>query len=277
MSLLLELLVTVSITSVIVGAAVWFLPTLRRQFDNSFSDYHSLTAEIKRLETLLSHEKRERSEERANLYRQLVESNQRSNELAARVSELEKKEQDLQKIIADLRKEMAGTENRVVTVLGIWSGDDLDTLEERDAIYDAGFEYRALRGDAATRANILRELRQGHITILEIGAHGDGDAIFIEEQELTAGWWQRALKGRGVRVAVILACFSDTSVADAMRRAGVQHVIAVNGEIEDVAAVEFAQEFYKLFASGMPVPQAYDEARLALDYRQSERLVLRGN
>jgi hypothetical protein len=60
-----------------------------------------------------------------------------------------------------------------------------------------------------------------------------------------------------------------------MKRAGVQHVIAITGEIEDGAAIEFAQQFYQLYAAGMDVRRAFDEAKLALDYRQAEKLVLR--
>jgi len=50
---------------------------------------------------------------------------------------------------------------------------------------------------------------------------------------------------------------------------------AVQGEIDDKAAVEFAQQFYQLYAAGMSVAQAFEEAKLAIDYRQAERLVLR--
>lgn len=192
-----------------------------------------------------------------------------------RIDELEKKEQDLQKIIADLQSRIGSTESKTITVLGVWSGEGLDTVAERDAIYNAGFEYRALFNDAATRANIVRELRSGKISIIEIGSHGDPEALLIRQQELTAGWWQRVLTDRGVRVAVVLACFSDSSVADAMRRAGVQHVIAVSGEIDDDAAIEFAQQFYQMYAEGIAVPQAFKDAQLALDYKQAEKLVLR--
>jgi len=193
-----------------------------------------------------------------------------------RIDQLEKKEANLQEIIATLQKQQAGsTENKKITVLGIWSGDNLNTVGERDAIYDSGIEYRALFGPAATKANIIHELRQGNITIIEIGAHGDAQKIFIDEEGLSAGWWQRVLSSEGVRVAIILACFSDMSIADAMRRAGVQSVVAVQGEIDDKAAVEFAQQFYQLYAAGMSVAQAFEEAKLAIDYRQAERLVLR--
>lgn len=180
----------------------------------------------------------------------------------------------LQATVARLEAQVTKAAPHVV-VLGIWAGDGLALGEERDAVYDAGVEYRALFGDQATRSNILRELRQGGITCLEIGAHGDAEALLIAGQQLGGGWWQRVLTGRSINVALILACFSDSSVADAMRRAGVQHVIAAAGALDDTAAVEFARQFYQLYAAGMDVPRAFEEAKLALDYRQAELLVLR--
>lgn len=182
--------------------------------------------------------------------------------------------QDLERELGEIKAQMNHNQPHLV-VLGVWSGDNLLTSDERDAIYDAGIEYRALFGDRATRANILRELRIGGVTALEVGAHGNPEELLINEQQLTGGWWQRVLEGRGVNVALILACFSDSSVADAMKRAGVKHVVAVTGEIEDAAAIEFAQQFYQLYAAGMDVPRAFEEAKLALDYRQAEKLVLR--
>lgn len=222
------------------------------------SEVIELRARVEELQTKLNYEREERSRELIEAYR--------------RIGELEKKETQLQEIIAELR---GTTDAKPVTVLGIWSGDNLDTVAERDAIYNAGFEYRPLFGDDATRVNIMRELRQGSITIIEIGAHGDAEAIFVKGEELTAGWWHRALLGRNVRVAIILACFSDNSVASAFLRSGVPSVIAVTGEIEDKAAVEFAQQFYQLYADGMPVKEAFDQAKLILDNSQAEKLVFR--
>lgn len=244
----LEIVLTVGLSVTLTVAITWFLPTFRNR---NTTDYTLLTLEVARLH-----------KELLGAYR--------------RIDELEKKEAHLQEIIATLQKRQAGsTESKKITVLGIWSGDNLNTVGERDAIYDSGIEYRALFGAAATKANIIHELRQGNITIIEIGAHGDAQKIFIDEEGLSAGWWQRVLASKGVRVAIILACFSDMSIADAMRRAGVQSVVAVSGEIDDKAAVEFAQQFYQLYAAGMSVAQAFEEAKLAIDYRQAERLVLR--
>lgn len=261
----LEIVLTVALTALLTVALIWFTPVFRRR---NAAEYSALQKEVARLTSKIEAMQSQFDRER-------IERNKELLEAYRRIDELEKKEEHLQLIIADLQAQIGNTETKAVTVLGIWSGDDLDTITERDAIYDAGFEYRPLFGDAATKKNILRELRQGTITIIEIGAHGDANALFIHGEELTAGWWQQVLTNRGVRVAIILACFSDSSVADAFRRAGVPSVIAVSGEIEDKSAIEFAQQFYQLYASGMSVPQAFKEAKLALDYDQAEKLVLR--
>lgn len=265
------LLLSVTLTTILVFAVIRFMPTVQQRLLEGGSidtgtELERLRQEIAGLRSSLDYERTERSK----VANQLIDAYRR-------ISELEKKEQQLQIIIADLQARMETAETKSVTVLGIWTGDNLDTIAERDAIYDAGIEYRPLFGSDATKANILRELRQCNITIIEIGAHGDAETLFIHGEELTAGWWQRVLTGRGVRVAIILACFSDSSVADAFRRAGVPSVIAVQGEIEDRAAIEFAQQFYQLYAAGMAVPQAFREAKLALDYQQAEKLVLRSS
>jgi hypothetical protein len=229
----------------------------------SSEEIKRLQAQVNKLQTLLDHAETERNE----TVRQLTQAYRR-------IEQLERKETELQERVSALQLVIDGKASKV-TVLGIWPESNLDTSAERDSVYNAGFEYRSLRGAEVTRSNILRELRTGNIAIVEVGAHGNPDAIIANDLQLNAGWWQRVLDKRNVKVAVILACFSDLSIADAMKRAGVQSVIAVTGEIEDKAVVEFAQQFYQLYAAGMDVRRAFDEAKLALDYRQAEKLVLR--
>lgn len=226
-------------------------------------EYQQLREQVDKLQVLLNHAE----EERDKTSRQLAQA-------LRRVEALEFREKELQTKIEALQLAIDGRTKKV-TILGIWSGAALNVSAERDAIYNAGYEYRALFGEDVTRSNILRELRTGEITIVEIGTHGTKDAIVANELPLSAGWWQRVLQGRNVRVAVILACFSDASISDAMKRSGVPYVIAITGEIDDRSAVEFAQQFYQLYSTGMDVSKAFDEAKLSLDYRQAEKIVLR--
>lgn len=275
------LILVVSVTSaVIVSMIVMRLqkPVQQRLDEHPAPlDLERLQGEVKRLQAQNQQQREEIDHLKVRLEHEVAERNRIAQQFAGvyeQMQELQKKIAELQKINATLAAQIGNPER--VVVLGIWSGDNLDTVGERDAIYNAGIEYHALFGNEATRANILRELQQGGITVVEIGAHGDADAIFIHGEDLTAGWWERVLKRNpGVRVAVVLACFSDYSVADAMRRAGVQHVIAVEGELDDEAAVQFVEQFYQLYARGKPVTDAFEEARLAIDYHHAEKLVLR--
>lgn len=176
---------------------------------------------------------------------------------------------------AEIERKRELSETTPHKVLAIWPQSNLDVIGERDAIYNAGFEYMALVGEKVRRSSILRELRTGKITILEIGAHGDNNGIIVDDISLSAGWWSSAVKGKNLQVAMLLACHSDFSIADAIKNAGVPHVIAINGEIDDDVAVEFAQQFYQLYAGGMSVADAVRESRLAIDYTDAEKIVLR--
>lgn len=199
------------------------------------------------------------------------------NQLISKVLKLESNELELKATIAELQKKVGikPRNERKPFVLGIWPDSDLDTTAERDAVYNAGFDYMALHGRAVTRQRILRELRTGKVTILEIGAHGDETGIMVNDNNYSAGWWHNAVKGHGVEIAMLLACSSDSSIAAAMRRAGVEHVIAVDGEIDDSAAVVFAQQFYQLLADGETFADAVRDARLTLEPAQAERIILR--
>ena len=172
-------------------------------------------------------------------------------------------------------KAKLANDRRPVYVLGIWPESNLDTASEKNAVRDAGFQYRALTGKGVTRNKIIREFQAGNVTILEIGAHGDKTGIMVNNSNYSAGWWENVLRNYTVEIAVLLACHSDSLVADAMKRAGVKYVIAVDGEIADGAAVEFAQQFYQQYANGQTVQQAVYFAKLALDPNDAEKILLR--
>lgn len=167
-----------------------------------------------------------------------------------------------------------------VKVLGIWTHLDqapLDQDGEKGAIYNAGIDYVAISGKKATKDAIFRELRRDGISILEIGSHGTKEGILLEDGLAEAGWWERIIRGKGrpVRIAVLLACHSDYSITDALLRAGVGYVIAVNGEIKDSTAVAFAKAFYANYAEGLEVEQSYEYALLVIDRTEAECFRLR--
>ncbi len=213
----------------------------------------------------------------ADLERQIAWLTDERNQLISKILLLERSERELKDTIRSLREASATSseDNRDSLVLGIWPASNLDVNAERGAVFDAGLSYRALMGDSVTRVSILRELRTSKVRVVEIGAHGDENGIFINGRNLSAGWWYNALRGRGVEVAILLACSSDSSVADAFKRAGVDSVIAIDGEISDDAAVDFAESFYQLWGGGVSVENAVAESRLVLDLDAADRVVLR--
>lgn len=180
----------------------------------------------------------------------------------------------LENRIEELEKQLRSQDR--IRILAIWpAAGAINQRGERDAIYNAGFEYQALWAVHATKAHILRELRKDGYSILEIGAHGLEDGtIHLYDGPVMPGWWQRVLTGRKMRVAVLLACYSD-ALADAMLRAGVQWVVATVGQIEDTAAVAFARAFYAGYADGLDIETAVNDARLVLPLEQAEMIVLR--
>ena len=208
-----------------------------------------------------------------------VEYEKRINSLEAQISILFEllRKSNMAPEMAEIERqhEVSKAENPTPKVLGIWPQSNLDTVGERGAVYNAGFAYMALVGEDVRRSTITRELRTGEYTILEIGAHGDETGIFINSVNFSAGWWANVLRNRGIYIAVLLACKSDSSIADAMKNAGVEYVVAVSGELDDAAAVEFAQEFYKIYAQGASVADAVTEARYALDNVDAEKIILR--
>lgn len=208
-----------------------------------------------------------------------AERNQLLSDLVSAKREIERltrNEQKLQRELSEVRVQIEQYNRPRLRVLGIWPNSNLDTQGERLAIDGAGFDYIPLIGDLATREHILRELRLDGFTVVEIGAHGDREGIHVADNDvLDAGFWIGALNRRTVRVALLLACHSDLSIADAFRRAGVQHVIAATTEIEDEDAVRFARAFYQAYADGLDINRAFGEARLVLDRREREKLVLR--
>lgn len=197
------------------------------------------------------------------LMEELIEERRKVNEFEKRITELEKEK---------------GT--RIgMKVLGIWPRRPQDTpldLEgNRDAIYDAGFEFVPLFAEHANRQEILQNLRKGEVSIVEIGGHGSAEGVPLADGLARPGWWEQILKGRDhVRIVMFLTCYSDQAMFDAVKRAGVPHIITVNGEINDVAAVNFAQAFYSNYANGQTVAAAVRDAKLILDYTEAAKIEL---
>lgn len=129
----------------------------------------------------------------------------------------------------------------------------------------------------AVRLSELQELLyEDRPLILHFGGHGSesGDLLLLDPEgrarPVTPRALELALTGRGIRLAVLNACFSD-SQAVAIRRS-VDFVITMSGAVEDAAAIAFSKGFYLGLAAGGSVASALDAGRagIALEYPGDE-------
>lgn len=189
-----------------------------------------------------------------------------------------------QKRIADERRDagrpVSFMEERP-RILGIWPVSDppISTIGERVGIYNAGYDYIALTGHDATRAAVIRELDRFDPHIIEIGAHGSPSGIELSDGITPPGWWGRVARRHHVRLAIVLACYSDNqqtlNVADSLQRAGVPNVIGVADAIADADAVAFAGMLYDRLGAGDGLQEAVDTARLAISQDGHDMIRLR--
>ncbi|MBX3016084.1 MAG: CHAT domain-containing protein [Caldilineaceae bacterium] len=169
-----------------------------------------------------------------------------------------------------------------LSILAIWPvQNDLNLQASRDALYNAGVSYLALNG-TVTMADIVDEFSRNDFNALELGTHGKRlelashgleGGIWLSDGIASPGWWARLATFQKLKLAVVLACES-LQTGEALLHAGVEHVIAVQGMIEDTAAVKFSFLFYKYVAAGKSISTAFDLAKLALTRDQAETLRL---
>lgn len=194
-----------------------------------------------------------------------------------RIGELEALIQELRGRIEELERRLPG-DNQRLAVLAIWPDvaklPPLNTADEAAAIYNAGFNYRALQGKEATRLNVLRELRRHAYGVIEVGAHGSAEGIMLADGMTEPRWWADVLRGHRVRLVVLMACESDL-VGDALVRAGMPAVVSVQRKIPDRDAVLFVTALYEGLADGATVEEAVARARLAVPRGSAEMIRFR--
>lgn len=133
----------------------------------------------------------------------------------------------------------------------------------------------------ATRASLQRRLLerrnagQGY-HVIHFAGHGDSDEngsfLALEDESgasdlITAEEFAELIDGPEVNLVVLNACKSAAaenavkSLAETPLRRGIPAVIGMQVPVLDRAAVEFAREFYALWASGEPLESALGYAR----------------
>jgi tetratricopeptide (TPR) repeat protein len=168
----------------------------------------------------------------------------------------------------------------------------LDVEREKERIERA---IRDLRGrglvelewlPGQTWRDLLRAMRQGDWHILHFVGHGGFDRqtgeglIVLADREGRAARFHAKQLGRllanhaSLRLVLLNSCegakgserdmFSSTAAI--LVRRGIPAVLAMQYEITDDAAIEFARQFYEALADGIPVDGAMAEARMALSF-----------
>lgn len=199
--------------------------------------------------------------------RLILEKSEYINNLRQRVSELE---------------QQLGIPKKKMKVLGIWPEPKIEIAShiEEVAIYNAGFDYTALRKEEATKEGIINELYRDKYDILEIGAHGDDRGILLFQDIAVPGWWFRVLKEiPSIQLVILLACTSD-SVGDILVKAGIPFVISMQRNVEDTDAVRFIELFYERISvigelKEQNITKAVETAKLVLTHSVSSGIRLR--
>ena len=139
------------------------------------------------------------------------------------------------------------------------------------------------RLEDGTLAALPRALRLREYHVLHFIGHGGYDeeaqdgALALEDAAgktrlVTGRDLSMMIRHRSLRLVVLNACEGSrtapddpfSGVAQALARAGVPAVIAMQFEISDPAALAFSQSFYQAIADGLPVDVATVEARRSM-------------
>jgi CHAT domain-containing protein len=108
--------------------------------------------------------------------------------------------------------------------------------------------------------DLIRYVREEKPNVIHFSGHGSTTGILlrsdaggvhtVEGPQLT-----RFLRGRGVELVVLNACYSK-SQADSIRRA-VKAVVGTTDAVEDEAARRFTTAFYRSIGNGLSVREAF--------------------
>ncbi|MEA2723972.1 MAG: hypothetical protein QOH59_1743, partial [Gemmatimonadales bacterium] len=136
----------------------------------------------------------------------------------------------------------------------------------------------------STWRDLQKAMRQGPYHIFHFVGHGGFDAasnegvIALTDEQGKSALMSATQLGRlladhdSLRMVVLNSCLGAkssatdvfSSTASVLVRRGISAVVAMQYEISDLAAVEFARSLYEALADGMPVDAAVAEARKAI-------------
>jgi hypothetical protein len=165
---------------------------------------------------------------------------------------------------------------------------DVSREKQRIEVATAGLRKAGLLKltwlEGSTWRDLQRALRQGTYHIFHFVGHGGFDStsgegvVAMTDEEGTSALMSATQLGRlladhqSLRMVVLNSCLGAkgsatdvfSSTASILVRRGVSAVVAMQYEISDRAAVEFARSLYEALADSMPVDAAVAEARKAV-------------
>lgn len=156
---------------------------------------------------------------------------------------------------------------------------DRDTRLVEGALRGSRLMTRTVPGPA-TAESIRRQLVPG-ARVFYFGGHQTAGGLVVADASggakaewLGSGALADWLRDSGVRLAVLMACdsagvdgsaSSAVSAAERLVRAGVPHVVAVQGKVSHRQAASFAREFFAALAHGTEIDLALRRGAQALD------------
>ncbi len=188
------------------------------------------------------------------------------NDLATRVSKIERNLSDKNKF------ELIEMTSSHPAVLGIWPKSlDLNNVLESLSVYSR-FDYTSLKDGFATRDRIANLIRNNQYFIVQIGAHGDANYVYVDNNDsIPVGWWVRVFKDSDVFMVILMYCDSDNLAKILVDTKAVQCVIYSYGNVTDEDVVKFISGFYSNLNITFPISRnelldaitvAYNTARL---------------
>ena len=189
-----------------------------------------------------------------------------------KLAELMAEKKQLETIIESLEREVIHLEQspslseKKTSMLGVWSvNSGLNVEEELKSIskHTAGWDLHIVMPPELTLELLISDTLNQKFDILHIGAHSDGEKIFLDNEELTVWGLSEYCAVLEVKLVVLLVCVGG-EFAEMLISSGVTTVVYMANEILDEEALEFANRFYMAFSRGSSVQGAVKLCKMQL-------------
>ena len=122
---------------------------------------------------------------------------------------------------------------------------------------------------AARPGDLIDAFNEFHPTVIHISGHGDANSIVLEDTTGTTAEVDASLlvdlvavAGSQLKVVVLNACKSATLAQELTKVVDI--AIGMNASVGDDAALAFAVQFYSSIGAGVPIKQAFEQAKVGI-------------